>query len=192
MGLEELEADIRKRIESKVSSILAEAETEAGQIIAKGKDQVATLRKQRSEEIEKLAKEYKNREIAQAYLNSRKMKLEVKKEALEELFLKIEEKLHALSSHERKEILSALVEKGKRELPDAKFVYSNKDDKKEASLICKKEGLNFAGTVDCKGGVIIENKSKEVRLDYTYEALLADFRKEAINDIATGLFGGNK
>ncbi len=192
MGLEELEADIRKRIESEVSLILAEAETEAEQIISKGKAQVSELRKARAEEIEKLSKEYRNREIAQAQLNSRKLKLDMKKEALESLFAKIEERLHELGTHDRKEIISALISKGRKELPEAKFFYSNKEDKKEATAICKKEGLSFAGTIDCKGGIIIESKNKEVRLDYTYEALLAGFKKEAINDIATGLFGGSK
>ena len=192
MGLEDLEADIRKRIEGKVNSLLADAENEAEKIIAKGKENVAMLRREREEEIEKIAKEHRNREIAQAYLNARKLSLDAKKIALEDLFSKVEEKLLELSQADRKEILSALVERAKHELQKAKYVYSNKADKDIVSALCSKQGLSFAGVIDCKGGIIVENSDKEVRVDYTYETMLLDFRKEAINDIATGLFGGKK
>src|SRR3989344_1744990 len=111
MGLEEVEADIRKRIEAQVSSILAEAEKDAEQIISKGKGQVSGLKKTREEEISKISSEHRNREIAQARMNARKEILDAKKEAIENLFAGIEEKLLKLGPAERKEILGALMEK---------------------------------------------------------------------------------
>ena len=192
MGLEEVEADIRKRIEAQVSSILAEAEKDAEQIISKGKGQVSGLKKTREEEISKISSEHRNREIAQARMNARKEILDAKKEAIENLFARIEEKLTGLSAADKKEILTALVEKAKHNLADAKHVYSNKEDKKEVSAIASKHGLAYAGTIGCRGGLVVENKDKEVRLDFTYETLLADFRKEAMKELATQLFGGKQ
>ena len=188
MGLEEVEADIRKRIEAQVSSILAEAEKEAEQIISKGKEQLASLKKIREDEISKVSSEYKNREIAQARMNARKEILDAKKDAIESLFIKIEEKLLELKAQEKREILTVLIEKAKHDLPDAKYICASKDDKKEASAIAAKHGLSFAETIECKGGIVVENKEKEVRLDFTYEALLADFRKAAMKEVALQLF----
>lgn len=190
MGLEDLEVDIRKKVESQVRAIIADAEGEAEKIVSKSKLQLSELKKAREAEIGKITSEYINREIAQAQLNARKEKLNAKKVAIEGLFARIDEKLLQLNAADKKEVLSALIEKAKKELPDARYVYSNKGDKDIASGLCTKAGLSFGGIVDCKGGIVVENADSEVRLDYTYEALLADFRKEVMKDVAAQLFGG--
>ncbi len=192
MGLDEVEADIRKKIDARASAITQEAEKEANALLNKGKEQLFELKKAREIEVLKLLNEFKTREIAQATLTSRKLKLDAKKEAVAAVYGRIEEKLLGISEADKKELLSSLIDRAKRELAGAEYVFCNKDDKKVVSGLCSDTGLKFSGVIECKGGIIVENESGEIRVDYTYENLLADFRKTSIGDVVKQLFGGIK
>ncbi|HIK00218.1 TPA: hypothetical protein H1016_01625 [archaeon] len=189
MGLEEVELDIKKRIESKVDAIKNAAEKEAAQILDNSKTRVRELKQQRDLEIQKLEAELKNRETAAANLSARKLKMDAKKEAIESVYLRIKEKLTALEQNKREGILSALIGEAVHELHGAKHVFCNSSDRDLAEKIAKKNGLLISGTIDCEGGVVVENSDHTVRVDYTYEMLLEIFRKESLKDISEQLFG---
>lgn len=192
MGLETIEADIRKKTEEKVNSTISDAKKSSGEVINKAKEQIFELKKTRALEIQKVVKEYREREIAQANLNARKLVLDAKREAIESLYAKIEERILQIGTAEKKEILKALIEKGKNELQGARYIFSNASDKTLVEGLASAAGLKFGGVVECKGGVIVESESREVRVDYTYESLLVDFRKNSIEEVASQLFGVEK
>ena len=156
MGLDSIEADIHKKNEEKVNSIISNAEKGAKEIINKAKEQLFEQKKARAVEILGIIKEYKSKEIAQANLNARRLVLDSKKEAIEKLYQKIEEKLLQISPDDKKEILGKLIDKAKGELPGAKYVFSNSNDKGVTSELCGKAGLKFDGIINCNGGIIVE------------------------------------
>ena len=129
VGLEEVEADIRKRIESKVATIKNAGEKEASGIIGNAKTKVKELAKTRENEIEKLVSDLKNRENAAANLSARKLKMDAIKEAMEKVYAKVTERLLGMGQAERGEMLKILIERAKKELPNAKFVLCNADEK---------------------------------------------------------------
>ena len=192
MGLDAIEADIRKKNEEKVNSTISNAEKEAKNIVNKAKERLFEMKKMRVLEAQRVTGEYESREIAQANLNARKEILGAKREAVEKLYQKIEEKFLQLSPSEKKELLDALIQRAKRELPKAKFIFCNSADKGVVSELCPKFGLKFEGTVECKGGIIVETENREVRIDYTYESLLAEFGKVSMEEAAGQLFAGQK
>ena len=189
MGLEEVEADIKKRIESKVATIKNAGEKEASGIIGNAKARVKELAKIRENEIEKLVSDLKNREIAAANLSARKLKMGAKKDAMEKVYAKVKGRLLDRGSAERGEILRILIEGAKKELPSAKFVLCNAGEKEIVEKLVRGSGIRVDGTAECSGGIIVENSDHSVRIDYTYDALLEQFRKNALKDVAAQLFG---
>ena len=189
MGLEEVELDIKKRIESKVAAIKHAAEKEAAQVLEREKNRVRELKKQRDVEIEKLAAEIANRELAAANLSARKLRMDSKKEAIESVYAKIREKLLGLEQGKKDEILRKLIERAVGELQNAKYVFCNSSDRNLVEGIARGKGLKIDGTIDCLGGVVVENCDKTIRVDYTYDSLLENFRKGTLKEISEQLFG---
>lgn len=188
MGLEEVESDIKKKIDAQVSAITSDAEKEANVIINKGKEQLFELKKTRELEVQKTVGELKTRELAQANLAGRKLKLDAKKDAIDSVFSRVEEKLLGLGAADKKEILSALIDKAKRELQGAKYVSCSKEDRKIVDALASRAGLQFSSTISCKGGIVVETGDRTVCVDLTYEMLLKMFKKNKIKDIAEQLF----
>ena len=108
------------------------------------------------------------------------MFLEEKKKAIETVFEKVRENLVSLKAPKRKEHIKRLVEKAKKEI-DVKYVYCNKTDKKPMGAIKTQEA-------EILGGIIAENKKKDVRVDYSYETLLEDIKEKYLQDLGNKLF----
>ncbi len=188
MGLEEIEAEVQKKTEEKTDGIISNAKKEAAEIINRAREQLFELKKGRALEMQRVLSEYKARELAQANLNARKLQLDARRDAIEAVYKKVEERISSMGPAERKDLLSALVSKAVKELSDAKYVFCNETDRAAVSAICAKTGLKLDGTIDCTGGVVLENGSREIRVDYTFENLLVNFRKTSVKNVAEQLF----
>lgn len=188
MGLEDVEADIKKRIETKVTSIKKSAETEANQIIDEAKAKIKDRKKARDLEIQTISEEIKNREIATASLSAKKLKMVSKKDAIESVYSRVKEKLKKLDQQEKKDVLSALIGKAKQELADVKYVMCNSADEKIVEGIAKKLGLQMGGNLDCFGGIVVENSDRTIRVDYTFDSLLEQFNRNSLKEVAQQLF----
>ncbi len=188
MGLEEVELDIRRRIELKVLAIRSAAEKEASQILENEKTKIKEMKRQRDSEIEKLAAELTNREVAAANLSARKLKMGAKKELIERVYTRVREKILGLEQAKKDEILGTLIQKAVSELQNAKYVLCNSSDSNLVEKLAKKNGLKLGENINCIGGVIVENSDRTIRVDYTYETFLELFRKDSLKEVSDQLF----
>src|SRR5207253_2336022 len=60
-------------------------------------------------------------------------------------------------------------------------VYCNAHDADPARSIV---GKNFGGTIECVGGVVIDNAEGTRRLDLRFETILADIWRDSIKEVA--------
>jgi V/A-type H+-transporting ATPase subunit E len=49
--------------------------------------------------------------------------------------------------------------------------------------------LEFAGEIDCIGGIVIENKDGTEVLDFRYDMILKDVNEQSLKQISNILFG---
>lgn len=180
LSLENVVEDILSQANTASQKIIKEAEEEAEKILSKtyidSEKQVETFERQ----TEKTVDERKNSELLSARIEQKRMVLAAKKMAGEKISDEIKRKLSQLDAKERESIIKILVDKAKKELNDSKYIYSNAADK----VIAGKMGLEFAGTIDCVGGVIVESSDKKVRINSTFDRLFEDFKEKLNEEIA--------
>lgn len=182
MGLEKVIENIQKEGKEKIHSILQDAENQAAQILqTKQKDIDGTAQKKRTE-LEKQITLLKTQEESSVEIEVKKIRLNAEKDILNQTY---QECLNALSDLPHEKILSFLFKKAKTELPEAAFVYSNTRDK---PLIHSLTTIPYSGTIDTLGGIIVENKEKNLKLDYRYETIAEQIWEQSLKEIAKKLF----
>ena len=183
-------------LENVINEIISQAEKQKQEIVDLGKQEAKKIleeamhkAKEQSrlfgEETKKILDETKRREISALNIQLHKMFLETKKNILDELHMQLVEKIDKLDSNKRRELLQKLVEKARKELPDAKFIYCNERDKEVSSGI---KNLKFASSVDCLGGVLVENEDRSVKINYTFDLLLQNVKEAYLNEVAKRIF----
>lgn len=180
-------------LENVIDEIISQAEKQKRAIIEQGKqeswkilDEATQKTKQRgklfAEETTKLLGETERMELSSTNIRFHKMLLEAKRSILDELHNQLVERFSNMSASERKALLHKLIEKARKELPDAKYFYCNARDRE---LV---KGLQFKDLIDCLGGVIVENSDGTIRINYTFDVLLQSVKELHLNEIAKKIF----
>lgn len=185
MALENVIDEIISHAEKQKQEIINQAEDEAEKLLAQARNKTEEQAKLFAEETKKLIDENERMEISALNIHLHKMMLETKKEILDGIYQRLVEKLNKLDSHKRKGIIEKLVEKAKKELPEAVFFYSNEKDKE---FVSNMKGIHFKDVIDCSGGIIAENADGTIRVNYTFEELLENVKDGHLNETAKRIF----
>lgn len=180
MGLEEVKEEILNSARSDSGKIIEEAKNEAQQILSKATKRVTEYKNKLKEDKKKLIENLEKMKIAQARSEAKKLILEKKKGIIDTVFEKSKQKLASLSDNEREKYIQKLIEKAKNEM-EIVTVYCNKKDKK------------FLQDFECQetdiiGGVIVENKDRSIRIDYSFETMLDNVKEASLQEISKILF----
>ena len=89
------------------------------------------------------------------------------------------------SRQDKDAIIGRLIAKAGQVI-DGGFIYSNAQD----SEVVKQKGTRYqyAGTVNCAGGIIVESQDRSIRLNLTYESLFEDVWQDSLPEMAKILF----
>lgn len=185
MALENVIEEILAKAERSKEEIINQAKEEAKKILDEAIDHASGHTKRFEDETRKLIDESERMEISSLNIHLHKMVLETKKDILDEVYNQFLEKLKNLDGEKRKELIGKLIEKARKELPDARFVYCNEKDKKFISEI---KNLEFKGVINCTGGVIVKNSDGRIRVDYTFDQIAENVKEMMLNEIAKRLF----
>jgi len=187
MPLEAVLEEIRKKGDEQVQQILDEAKKEAEEIIAEAKAEAEEILKRAREEAEKEAERLKRQEISSVNLEMKRLLLNKRKEILEEVLKLVEDRIRKMDPEEKKKLLEKLI--NSCELEEA-VVYSNKDDENIVrEIISNKKGYRYGGNINCLGGVILESTDGEVRINLTFDDLLAQVYESKMSEVSKILFG---
>ncbi len=183
MPLEPIIEEIIRKGHQQVSEINRSAEEEAESIISEAKDEAKEILKKAREEAEKEAERLRRQEISGINLEMKKEELLRKREVVEKVYQLLVEKVENLSDKEREDILKRMLEKYEGQ---DYIVYSNKRDEKIVKKISK---LEYGGNVDCMGGVILESKEGDYRINLTFDNLLREVYESRMKEVYEKLFG---
>lgn len=181
-------------LETFVQVILDKGKAEAGEIIAQARaDAERMLSEIRAEgakavgEAEERARQAAERkrvqDLARAELETRKIVLAAQKDALDEVYQRALARLGTL--RENASFLQTLLKANEAEWKSGGRVYSNARD---AAVVKGLVGKAYAGSIECEGGLVIENADGTRRVDLRYESILRDVWNDSVREVAEVLW----
>lgn len=180
MGLETVKEEILNSAKEQSSSMLSEARKEANRILRETEKKIEEFRVKSDADAKKAMDTLKRQELASAELDNKKMLLEAKKQAIENVFYEARKKLENMDDKKRELTFRKLLDKAKSEIEIAD-IYCNKKDAKSF------KGLNVR-PLDMIGGLIAENKEGTVRIDYSFDTMLQGIKEIELQNINKILF----
>ena len=125
----------------------------------------------------------RRQELSTADLDLRNAELQKKKELIELVFLKAREELKKADLSKRRAFLTTLLDRAKKEMTIA-TIYCTEKDKPIVAKLAKARVVTQA----MLGGMILEDKSGSVRIDYSFEMILQSIQERSLGEIGSILF----
>ncbi len=182
MGLDQVKYEIIGHAEAEAKGLLAEAkgqvkrELEAAHTLV---DQFeAELRAGEEKESAALEKKY----AASMKMQAKKILFQKRKEILTELFAATREGLVKLPQAERQKMMMVLFQQAKTQCPVG-TVYCAKQD-----IFIAKKLWKEAVATNILGGIIVENPTGTLRIDYSFDTLLQELEEKKLQEVAKLLF----
>lgn len=182
MGLDAIVGEIKARGKAEAEKISNETSSEVSKIIAAAR---ATADKNRAEKEESIKKEIdrlRQQELSSANLEVKKAILNARKEILDEVNVATKDAIQKLPAEKNQKLLKSIIEKN--ESGNSK-IYSRHKDKQVISKLTK---LEYAGEIDCIGGVVVENADGTEVLDFKYDTILKDVSEQSLKQVSDILF----
>ncbi len=181
MTLQNVKKELLQEAKKEESKILAEAEKEAVEIKKKIKEEIMQYKKEAHQHLEEMTEGSKKKILAAAQFDGQRLLNTAKKEAVEHVLEKVKEKLISSAERERKEFLTELLEKAKKEISIARIYVASQD----ADLLSG----NFAMVkATIAGGLMAETNDGSMRVNLSVEELLQSVREEHSAELNEVLF----
>ena len=185
MSLDDVAKKVTEKGKLESSKIIKEGEKEAILVVNKALKEAKAIMAEAMEKAEKQIGLMKEQEMSSAEVDGRRNMLKAEKEVLDAVKAKTFQSLRSAPRDKKEQIISGLVKQAGTVISSG-FIYSNQED---ADYVKRMVGnYQFAGTIQCSGGIIVENSDKTQRLNMTYETLLDDLWQEKIGEVAEILF----
>ncbi len=183
MGLETVVTEIMDAAQAEVSRLDSEADAEVSLILDEAKQNAKKIMGERLAKAEDDIKKIRQQELSSANLEVKRTLLNARKEILEKVYVQAVETISAFSPEKNEELLKELIDQygsnGTR-------IYSNSGSEE---IVKNLSSLEYAGNIDCLGGVVIENEDGTIRLDYTYDVILKSVNERLLKQTSDILFG---
>lgn len=182
MGLENVVSDILKSAQDEVSAITAERDSEVSKIIEEAKRTGERTTGEMVASAEAEAGRISKQELSGANLEVRRMILNMRKEILDATYRQALKRIRELDSTA---LLRSLINAPSG---DATRVYSSPQDRPTVEQLCTDRSINYAGDIDCIGGILLENDDGTVRLDYTFDTIMDEVSERSMKHVSQILF----
>ncbi|HYM39158.1 MAG TPA: V-type ATP synthase subunit E family protein [Thermoplasmata archaeon] len=179
MSLESFVQVILDKGKSEAEEILAQARAEAERMLSEVRVEGEKAAQDAGERARQAAERKRVQDLARAELETRKIVLAAQKDALDEVYQRALARLGALKENPR--MLQALLKANESEWRAGGRVYSNARD---AAFVKGLVGKAYAGSVECEGGLVIENADGTRRVDLRYESILRDVWNDSVREVA--------
>ena len=172
MSLDTVAEDVKDDARERAERIRSEADERAEEIVAEAESDAEEIRAEREREIERRIDQEREQKLSSAKLEAKQKRLEGRRIVLEQTREEVESRVANLGG-ERREALT-------RELLD--------DADLLESLVAEYEGFEYAGEVECLGGVVAESEASRVRVNNTFDSILDGVWEAQLQAISTRLF----
>jgi V/A-type H+-transporting ATPase subunit E len=186
MGLDAIVEEIKAKGRAEVDKIGKETDLEISKIIADAQANAAKIKAAKQEAVKKEIDRLMQQELSSANLEVKKAILNARKEILDEVYENAKDEVRKLPPEKNQKILKSIIEKN--DIKNGR-IYSKKQETQTVKKLTK---LEFAGEIDCIGGVVIENADGTEVLDFKYDTILKNVSEQSLKQVSDILFGGDK
>lgn len=183
MALDKVADEIIESAMREADGLLAEAKRAAAEIAHAAEERVRLQEREADEHAQKVADALSRKELASAKLEVKRLQLDARKAVLDEVYSRLTERIAAIDEKEKARIYKSLLSKSEFE-PGA--VYANA---KDAALVKRLAGDVPVKKADILGGLLIENKDRTIRLDYSFDTVLEALKEDSLKEVSRRLFG---
>lgn len=190
MSLDTVVEDIREEARERAEEIKSEADAEAEQLVSEAEADAEEIRDQRDREIERQIEQEREQKLSSAKLEAKQGRLEARRDVLEEVREAVETEIATLEDG-REELTRALLDAAVAEFPeDASVAVFGRaaDADLLASVVADYDGCEYAGEVECLGGVVAEAAESRIRVNNTFDSVLDDVWEDNLREVSERLF----
>ncbi|MFB6141518.1 MAG: V-type ATP synthase subunit E [Halosimplex sp.] len=191
MSLDTVVEDIRDEARARAEEIRADAEAQADELVAEAEADAESIREERQREVEATIEQEREQKLSSAKLEAKQERLEARRDVLAEVRESVEDELAELGGDTREELTRSLLDAAVAELDDTSdaVVYGRAADQAMIEDLLEEYDLAYGGEYDCLGGVVVESESSRVRVNNTFDSVLADVWEDELREISDRLFG---
>ena len=191
MSLDTVAEDVKDDARDRAERIRSEADARAEAIVAEAEADAEETRDEREREIERRIDQEREQTLSSAKLEAKQKRLEGRRVVLEDTREEAELRVAALDGERREELTRELLDDAADEFSadDTVRISGRADDADLLeSLVAEYEGFEYAGEVECLGGVVAESDASRVRVNNTFDSILDGVWETQLQAISTRLF----
>ena len=191
MSLDNVVEDIQDEAHARANEIREEGERRAEEIVEAAEADAEDLLDARKEAVERQIEQEREQAVSGAKLEAKQERLEARRDVLEDVKSQVETELRELSGDDREELTRALLDEAATEFEGqaSVAVYGREDDADLIEeLVADYDGFEYGGEHDCLGGVVVDATDSRVRVNNTFDSVLADVWEDNLKDVSGILF----
>ncbi|MFC7228160.1 V-type ATP synthase subunit E [Salinirubellus salinus] len=190
MSLDTVVEDIRDEARARAEEIRDEGEQRAEEIVSEAESDAEDILEEAEREVERSIEQEREQTLSSAKLEAKQARLEARRELLADVREDVEEEVAGLEGERREELTRALLDVAAEEFDgDDVQVYGRADDEELLTdVLDDYEGFSYAGEYDCLGGVVVESEGSRVRVNNTFDSVLAEVWEDNLREISDELF----
>ncbi|MBN1503303.1 hypothetical protein JW930_07225 [Candidatus Woesearchaeota archaeon] len=181
MGLKEVKQEILDNAKKQASKITADGKAECKKISEIARRELNGAEDELKKQQERIVSDYKTKNTASLGFKIKRSRFNMEKRVLEKVMEATKEKLTKLDKDKRKEHIEYMI----------------KDAKKTVSVdivLCNQRDMGLVKEYECRkadiiGGIIVLNKDRTVRIDYSYDTMINDIFNKYLKEVSNILFG---
>lgn len=183
MALEQVLEEIRRRAEEERGRLDKEAAQAREQAAAAARAEVEEYRRKTTDRAAREILRVQTQEAAFTELELKREELQMQRELMDRVMRAAGERLLSLPRERNEAVLKALLSHYEKE---GALVHAAPKDELFVKMAT---GLKFAGPLEHGAGLVITSADGTVRVDLTYDTLMADLSDRWMKGIHTRLFG---
>ncbi|RLM56409.1 V-type ATP synthase subunit E [Halobellus sp. Atlit-31R] len=191
MSLDNVVEDIRDEARARAEEIREQGERRAEEIVETAETDAEELLESRKADVERQIEQEREQALSSAKLESKQERLEARRDVLEDVRQRVEDELVELSGEKREQLTRTLLEDATAEFEEGESVsvYGHADDAELLEeLVGDYDGFEHAGEYDCLGGVVVEGADSRVRVNNTFDSVLAGVWEDNLKNVSEKLF----
>lgn len=191
MSLESVVEDIREQARAEAEEIREAAKAKADEIVAEAETEAEELIETREREVEREAEQLRERELSSANLEAKQLRLQARREALDQVREAVKTRLTERSDEQRRELTEVLLSSALEEFEDDEALVihgAEADEEILTDLAADDDRLSVGEPVDRLGGVVVEGTGTRMRVDNSLDAVLDEVWDENLRSISDALF----
>lgn len=188
MSLETVVEDIREDARAEAEAIVEAAEDRADDIVAAAEAEADDIIEEAERAVERRIERERDQRVSSANLEAKQARLETRRDLLESIREAVESRIASLEGDRRESLTRQLLEDAAAEFETAEVYGREGDAALIESLLADRDGFEYAGAVDCLGGVVLESEASRLRVNNTFDSILDDVWEAELKTISERLF----